>query len=284
MHLNFIQVDGKEEHTKSFLRDTGGDQDPALLHIELVPADESQKRMRAICASLEKRSPGGSRFGVWASGTEIDRCGTEIIEELFTLLLLAHYKVGHHTSPAGIPLMVPWDPKTGLPSHPSLTADARTCADEEKDISPGLRALLGSFSGWSVFAKETFRCACGGGMTLREIPLEIVVHTALGTGTAYADRKALAMTTFIGIRSQVSSHLDHHYAMSSPSNAAGDIRIVNFTNALVFPPDTSRNGYTQTTGSILSDMCSKQFARDLFLETLKKGVHSFATTGKEKNA
>lgn len=129
--------------------------------------------------------------------------------------------------------MVLWGDKTGFPSHPSFTADAASfaktlpaevfCSEGQKaegrESFAELKAILGSFSAWTVLKKEELPCWCGG--SKRIVNIEVMANVALKAVDA-----GLSARLLIGIRTDDQNHFQKHYSSSRLSRAIDDILII----------------------------------------------------------
>ena len=138
---------------------------------------------------------------------------------VYCLALRAQQKILEYLNSDSFYCQVLWDGRTGLPSHPSLAADAAKCG-EVFELSAESRALLNSFSEWTVLRSEKLEgCCCSG--KPRDVLLEIMVNTVLRVDTDW-----LVVKLLLGVRANDEKHLEKHYGFKKQSRASGDINII----------------------------------------------------------
>lgn len=120
---------------------------------------------------------------------------------------------------------IPWEVDTGLPSHPSLIADARHyCRSNNLSDTTGI--IIDSFAEWRLFQQQKIFCCCGNGSVIsreRVVPIEIVIHHPINV-----DREAnvLEIKQLVGIRSTDRDHIENHYDLRRDSRVNSDISII----------------------------------------------------------
>ena len=150
--------------------------------------------------------------------------GADIKPELFAarvycLALRAQQKILGYLNSDSFYCQVLWDDRTSLPSHPSLAADAAKCG-EVFDLPTESRALLNSFSEWTVLRSEKLEgCCCSG--KPRDVLLDIMANTVLR-----ADTDWLTVKLLLGIRTNDENHLEKHYGFKRQSQVSDDIGII----------------------------------------------------------
>lgn len=127
---------------------------------------------------------------------------------------------------------IPWEKDTGLPSHPSLIADARHyCRNNNTTETKGL--IVDSFAEWRLFQKTSIFCCCGKGSVCsreRIVPIEIVIHHPI-----HADGKAniLEIKQLVGIKTADRDHTENHYDLRQDSRVNSNISIVSTSSAKI---------------------------------------------------
>jgi len=238
--------------------------------IEWVKSEESRSRLKEIAGRLAsngilwgRETPPGSRHKTLKGTSE------NLVENLLKLLFMSHIRLGERLSRFDPALGVPWDTGMLLPSLPTLGADADTYSELFGRDKAKFRALAGSFSGWREFCEETFQCACGVGLKLKNITVRLLVHTLLKS-----DVGGLHITSLVGVRSDNRAHLDNHYSFSRNSRVDGRTRVISSVEARVRfdrPPVTE--------GAILSESSAKEFAGSLFVAAVESIVSEFEKSG-----
>lgn len=167
----------------------------ADLRVELVPYEEALSRIAALSAGLNKPP--------------------DDAHELYPFLLARMLLQAQHVTlwclnSKHLQCSVPWN--GGWPSLPSAIVDAKKCGMLVADMPDEVKALLGSFAGWTVFADFTMRCCCNGkfSLVLRDVSLKIMVHNI-----AKLSAQGLKISQYIGVNSDDSKHLAHHYSGTS---------------------------------------------------------------------
>ena len=120
---------------------------------------------------------------------------------------------------------IPWETDTGLPSQPSLIADARHYC-RVNNLSETTGIIVDSFAEWRLFKEEKIFCCCGKGSAIsreRIVSFEIVIHHPINI-----DREAqiLEIKQLIGIKSTDRDHIENHYNLRRDSRVNGDISII----------------------------------------------------------
>lgn len=127
---------------------------------------------------------------------------------------------------------IPWEVDTGLPSHPSLIADARHyCRSNNLSDTAGI--IVDSFAEWRLFQEQKIFCCCGKGFVIsreRIVPIEIVIHHPINI-----DREAntFEIKQLVGIRSTDRDHIENHYNLRRDSRVDHNISIISTAFAKV---------------------------------------------------
>lgn len=125
----------------------------------------------------------------------------------FLLAISAEIKVLETVNKDYFNSPVAWDTEINLTSHPTLIADAAKICD----ILPaedGVKIILNSFRGWTLFCAEEIKCYCGEkGFSARKVALEIWLNHIL-----CREKNYLIIKQFAGIRTDDLKHLKEHYA------------------------------------------------------------------------
>lgn len=120
---------------------------------------------------------------------------------------------------------IPWEADTGLPSHPSLIADARHyCRSNNLSDTTGI--IVDSFAEWRLFQQQRIFCCCGKGSVIsrkRIVPIEIVIHHPVSINR---EANALEIKQLVGIRSTDRDHIENHYDLRRDSRVNNDISII----------------------------------------------------------
>lgn len=147
-----------------------------------------------------------------------------------TLILKAQLKVLEYLNDKNFNCPVPWDKRTSLPSHPSMVADAQKYT-KFFQCSEGLKSVLNSFLGWSLFAKEELLCCCGGSLLKsRHVSFDVMLNHALRVDRIGADY-FLVVKQLIGVRCGDRGHLKNHYNFGKMSQAMDDLSMIFFAEA-----------------------------------------------------
>lgn len=115
----------------------------------------------------------------------------------------------------------PWDTELNLPLISSTIGDAMSYAGRLKDPKDYLlKALLLSFSGWTLLSTEKKECACSKGK-LQEISVDVLVQTSMQimkiTKEPPLDWPYLDVNFLVGVQSDDQDHLGHHYSFKKQS-------------------------------------------------------------------
>src|SRR3989344_3697608 len=149
---------------------------------------------------------------------------------IIILLLKAQMKVLEYLNDQHLNCLVPWDKRTGLPSHPSMVADAQKYA-KFFQCSDGLKSVLNSFFGWSLFAEEKLICCCGGSLLKpRDVSFSIMLNHSLKVDKIGADY-FLVVKQLVGVRCNNKGHLKNHYNFGKMSQVLDDLSIIFITEA-----------------------------------------------------
>lgn len=171
----------------------------------LIPT-EAISRLDEITSQLRER-------------LDSERLPKFLAAEVCYLAFLAQKKILGYLNDENFFCRILWDPRTNLPSHPSLTADVAKCG-ETFNMPSGLRALLNSFSCWTVLQKEELKgCVCSG--KSKTISIEVMTNTILRV-----QDNGLAVKLLIGVRADDQSHLEKHYNIKKQSRASDGLIII----------------------------------------------------------
>src|SRR3989344_787406 len=182
---------------------------------------------------------------------------------IITLLLKAQMKVLEYLNDQHINCLVPWDKRTGLPSHPSMVADAQKYANFLR-CSEGLKSLLNSFLGWSLFAEEKLLCCCGGSLLkLRNVSFDVMLNHLLRVDQIGGDY-FLIVKQLVGVRCGDKGHLKNHYNFGKMSQAMDDL-------SMIF---TAESGFNLKSGQIRYRFCSSQKADQFNFEEFSKRINA----------
>ena len=141
------------------------------------------------------------------------------------LALKAQIKVLEYLNDQYFNCLVPWDKRIGLPSHPSMVADAQKYV-EFFPCSEGLKSVLNSFLGWSLFAKEELLCCCGGSLLKPyKVSLEIMLNHVLRVEKIDGDY-FLVIKQLVGIKCSDKGHLKNHYNFGKMSRVIDNLSMI----------------------------------------------------------
>lgn len=144
---------------------------------------------------------------------------------MIILLLKAQLKILKYLNDQHINCPVPWDKRTGLPSHPSMVADAQRYS-KYFQCSEDLKPVLDSFLGWSLFAKEELLCCCGGSLLKpRKVSFDVMLNHALRVGQI-GDDYFLIVKQLVGVRCGNRGHLKNHYNFGKMSQVMDDLSMI----------------------------------------------------------
>lgn len=150
----------------------------------------------------------------------------------YTVLLGAAINHLTHSQNKMFYFPIPWEVDTGLPSHPSLIADARHYC-RSNNLSNTIGIIVDSFAEWRIFQQQRIFCCCGKGSVIsreRIVPTEIVIHHPI-----HIDREAktLEIKQLVGIRSTDRDHIEHHYSLRRDSRVNHHISIISSAFATI---------------------------------------------------
>lgn len=173
----------------------------------------------------------------------------------YTVLLGAAINHLTHSQSKMFYFPIPWEVDTGLPSHPSLIADARHyCRSNNLSDTTGI--IVDSFAEWRLFKGQKIFCCCGKGSVIsreRIVPIEIVIHHPISI-----DRKSntLEIKQLVGVRSTDRDHTENHYNLRRDSRVDDNISIIR----AAFTRIGIENLELRTDG----EECAKQFDINFF--------------------
>lgn len=123
--------------------------------------------------------------------------------------------------------MVYLDKTTGLPVYSNTEADLMTFC-QMFDPEPMLKAVLDSFSGWSVLGIQKFEgCRCGGDPVNLELKIRLHHSHEIKDGRFFIEQ-------LLGIESDNQAHLEKHFSgFSQKSKANEKIMIVATSRASI---------------------------------------------------
>lgn len=138
---------------------------------------------------------------------------------LYILALSAQEKMICSLNDGLIASDIPWDTGADIPSVSSTVGDAVSYAERLEDPKDHfLKALLLSFSGWTLLSTEKKECACSNGR-LQDLSVDVLVQTDLkisrGRAKEYGDHPIVNF--YIGVQSDDQDHLERHYSFKEKS-------------------------------------------------------------------
>lgn len=171
--------------------------------VTLLSPDDSLKRLRPLIEGLEGADPKEQTP----------------FHPVVLMLFLAHASTVDIWKQSDHPCFVAWDENTGMPSHPTLMADANFWGKRTRGKES---ALLQSFGEWAVWKQEPFNCSCGRFRRgARKIEVEIMLrHDLAVLGDILILYQAAA------VRSSDKGHLNHHYERELARRSDGDMTVV----------------------------------------------------------
>lgn len=136
--------------------------------------------------------------------------------ELYILAICAQKEMITSINDGFIASDVPWDLGADIPSVSSTIGDAVSYAERLKDPKDHfLKALLLSFSGWTLLSTEKKECACSNGK-LQDISVDVLINVALSTKTGEPSGRPI-IAFFVGVQSDDPDHLERHYSFKDKS-------------------------------------------------------------------
>ncbi len=178
---------------------------------------------------------------------------------ILTLLLKAQAKVLDHLNDIYLNCPIPWDKRTSLPSHPSMIADAQKYTNFFQ-CSTGLKSVLDSFFGWSLFAEEELLCCCGGSLLKpRLISLDVMLNHALRVDRIDADY-FLIIKQLVGVRCGDNRHLKNHYNFGKMSQMMDDLSMI-FIAEVGFNLKSDQVGYKVVSSQKADQFNFEEFSR-----------------------
>lgn len=180
-----------------------------------------------------------------------------------TLLLKAQLKVLGYLNDKNFNCHVPWDKRTGLPSHPSMIADAQKYS-KFFQCSESLKSILNSFLGWSLFAKEVLLCCCGGSLLKpRRVSFDVMLNHTLRVDQIGIDY-FLVVKQLVGVRCGDRGHLKNHYNFGKMSRVIDDL-------SMIFVAEV---GFSLKSGQIDYRFISSQKADQFNLEEFSRRINA----------
>lgn len=182
---------------------------------------------------------------------------------IITLLLKAQMKVLGYLNDQHVNCPVPWDKRTGLPSHPSMIADAQKYV-KFFQCSAGFKSVLDSFLGWSLFAEEKLLCCCGGSLLKpRNVSFDVMLNHALRADRIGYDY-FLVVKQLVGVRCNNKGHLKNHYNFGKMSQVMDDLSMIFIVEA----------GFNLKSKQICCNHISSRMADQFNLEEFSRRIAS----------
>ncbi len=144
---------------------------------------------------------------------------------LYTLALCAQERMISDMNDDLIASDIAWDKNANIPAVSSTIGDAASYAKRlDKPEDHFLKALLLSFSGWTLLSTESDKeCACSQGH-LQKISVDVLVNTSMRI-VATPDSR-LNIGFLIGAQSDNPGHLEKHYSFKDKSERADNLIII----------------------------------------------------------
>lgn len=130
---------------------------------------------------------------------------------------------------------IPWDSQVNIPSTSATVGDATSYAERLSDPKDHfLKALLLSFSGWTLLSTEKKECACGKGK-LQDISVDVLVNTAL---RVEPNSNQLSLAFFVGVQSDDQEHLKCHYSYKETRSRDEGLIIIHRSRGHIRPKNS----------------------------------------------
>ena len=179
-------------------------------NVEAIDYKEALKRIKVLKNELIEKSDGRDRSKgefFWLS--------------LYTLAICAQEQLIYSLNDELISSSIPWDIESDLPLISSTIGDALSYAERLKDPKDYfLKALLLSFSGWTLLSTEQKECACSKGK-LQDISVDVLVQTNMQMMKIPKERPLdwsyIDVNFLVGVQSDDQDHLEHHYSFKKQS-------------------------------------------------------------------
>jgi len=211
-----------------------------LKPVEFFDYNESINRLKSI---LESGLPAN--------------CST--IGNAISAILKAQVKVLEYLNDRHLNCPVPWDKRTGLPSHPSMVADAQKYV-KFFQCSEDLKSVLNSFFGWSLFAEEKLICCCGGSLLKpRNVSFDVMLNHALRVEQIDGDY-FLVVKQLVGVRCSNRGHLKNHYNFGKMSHVMDDLSMI-FIDEAGFSLKSNRIDYRFISSQKADQFNFEEFSR-----------------------
>lgn len=181
-----------------------------MIKIETIDYREALRRIAALKNQLIKKLDG------------LDRSKGEYFWlSLYTLAICAQEKLISSLNDDLIASSTPWDVEVNLPLISSTVGDVASYAERLTDPKDYLlKALLSSFSGWTLLSTEKKECACNKG-SLKEISIDVLVQTNLQIMKIPKEQPLdwpyVDVNFLVGVQSNDQDHLEHHYSFKKQS-------------------------------------------------------------------
>lgn len=168
---------------------------------------------------------------------------------------------------------VPWDTKTGFPSLPSMTADARKYGENLKNGHKPIALILDSFCAWTRISRGRSECCCAQpDFKFETVEYDVVINHGLS-----AKDGEVIVAQLVGIQTDDVDHLKTHFSSSASetcSNFQKFSRVLQNTNILWTAKNTLKlSGDTITIGES-SIESAREFSRSDFYEVFMQAVQS----------
>lgn len=167
---------------------------------------------------------------------------------------------------------IPWDSEMNMPMTSSVVGDVTSYAERLKDPKDHfLKAMLLSFSGWTLLSTEKKECACGNGK-LREILVDVLVQTTLKITMFQGVKMCLQVEFLVGVQSNDQEHLECHYSFKTQSIRHDNLIIVHNSVGEIFKDD---KGIHRVTTENKGFKQAEQFKANRMAEILNSQIDSF---------
>ncbi len=197
---------------------------------------------------------------------------------LYTLAICAQEQLISSLNDELISSSIPWDMESNLPLISSTIGDVISYAERLKDPEDYfLKALLLSFSGWTLLSTEKKECACSKGK-LQDISVDVLVQTNIQIMKIPKewplDWQYIDVNFTVGVQSDDQDHLEHHYSFKKQSVRHEGLVIIFSSKGGMFRTEGNR-AFNYQDGVHQAE----QFRADKMAEILDGLVDSFSQRG-----
>lgn len=177
------------------------------------------------------------------------------------IALKAQAKILEHLNDQHLNCSIPWDKRTGLPSHPSMIADAQKYT-KFFQCSEGIKSVLNSFLGWSLFAEKKILCYCDSSLLKpHNVSFGVMLNHVMRVDWTKGDY-FFVIKQLVGVKCNNKEHPKNHYNFGKISQVMDDLSMI-FISEVGFNLKSNQVCYSHILNQMADQFNVEEFSRQI---------------------